>query len=113
MNIRNNWKEANLRRLKVSKSREEARWGGCTSLLGAIVCSMQVSFLLIGLVIVRITLNVILRQISLNVRYTTVCSSIKNLWSNSQIRRQCYFRLLRHNIVSNENVHSSPCEAEL
>ena len=52
-------------------------------------------FLLIALVIVRITLNVIVRQMPLNVCSITVCPSFKKSLSNSQTLRQCYFHLLR------------------
>ena len=43
----------------------------------------------------NITLNVIVRQMPLNVRQATACSSFKNLLSNSQTLPQCYFHLLR------------------
>jgi hypothetical protein len=48
---------------------------------------LEGKFLLIALVIVRITLNVIVRQMPLNIRYTKVCPSFKNLLSNSQTLR--------------------------
>ena len=44
---------------------------------------LEGKILLIALVIAKITLNVIVRQMPLNVRYTKVCPSFKNL-SNSQ-----------------------------
>ena len=55
---------------------------------------LEGKFLLIALVIVRITLNAIVRQAPLNVRKTTMCPSFKNLLSNSQTLRQGYFHLL-------------------
>ena len=73
-------------------------------IIGSNFVPLEGKFLLIGLVIARIILNVILRQMSLNVRQTTMCPLFKNL-SNTQTRRQCYFRLLRHNIVSNCDIH--------
>ena len=36
----------------------------------------------------------LVRQMPLNVRWTTVCPSSNNLLSNSQTFRQCYFHLL-------------------
>jgi hypothetical protein len=45
-------------------------------------------FLLLALVIVRITLNVIVRQMPLNFRSTTLCPLFKNLLANSQKLRQ-------------------------
>jgi len=64
-------------------------------IIGNHFVQLERKFLLIALDIVRITLNVIVSQIPLNVRKTTVCPSIKNVLSNSQILRQCYFHLLR------------------
>ena len=52
-------------------------------------------FLLIELVIVRITLNVIVRQMPLIVRQATLCPSFKNLLSNSRALQQCYVQSLR------------------
>jgi len=56
---------------------------------------LEDKFLLIALVILRTTLNVIVRQMPLNVHYTTVCPPFKNLLSNSQTLRQ-----LSHLILS-------------
>ena len=57
-------------------------------IVGSHFVPLEGKFLLIAIVIVRITLNVIVRQIPLN-----VCPSFKNLSSNSQILQQCYFHL--------------------
>ena len=53
-------------------------------IIGSHFVPLEGKFLLMALVIVRITLNVIVRQMPLNVRYTTVCPSFINLLSNSQ-----------------------------
>jgi hypothetical protein len=63
-------------------------------IIGIHFVPLEGKFLLIALVIVRITLNVIVHQMPLNVRKTTVCPSFKNLLSNSQTLRQCYFYML-------------------
>jgi hypothetical protein len=49
-------------------------------------------FLLLALVIVRITLHVIVRQMPLNVCEATVCPLFKNLLSNSPALQR-YFHL--------------------
>ena len=57
-------------------------------IIGNHFVSLEGKFLLIALVSVRITLNVIVRQMLLNVRQTTVCPSFKNLLANFQTLRQ-------------------------
>jgi hypothetical protein len=64
-------------------------------IIGSHFVPLKRKFLLIALVIVRITLNVIVGQIPLNVRKTTVCPSIKNLLSNCQTLRQRFLLALR------------------
>jgi len=59
---------------------------------------LEGKFLFIALVIVRITLNVIVRQMPLNVCLTTVCASFKKLLSNSRTLRQ-HFRTGGNNIL--------------
>jgi hypothetical protein len=54
-------------------------------IIGSHFVPLEGKFLLMALVIVRITLNVIVCQMPLNVRYTTMCPSFINLLSNSQI----------------------------
>ena len=65
------------------------------AIIGSQFVPLEDKFLLIALVILRTTLNVIVRQMPLNVRYTTVCPPFKNLLSNSQTLRQ-----LSHMILS-------------
>jgi hypothetical protein len=60
-----------------------------------IIVPLEGKSLLTALVIVMITLNVILRQKLLHFCFTMVCLSFKNLLSNSQKHRQCYFHLFR------------------
>jgi hypothetical protein len=62
--------------------------GWMYAIIGSHFVSLEGKFLLIALYIVRITLNVIVRQIPLRVRKTTVCPSFKNLLSNSKTLRQ-------------------------
>ena len=53
-------------------------------IIGSHFVPVEGKFLLVALVIVRITLNVIVCQMSLNVHQTTVCPSFKNLLLNYQ-----------------------------
>ena len=53
-------------------------------IIGSHFVPLEGKFLLMALVIVRITLNVIVCQMPLNVRETTVCPLFKILLSNSQ-----------------------------
>ena len=68
--------------------------GSMYVIIGSQFVSHKGKVLLISLGIVTITLYVIERQMPLNVRYTTVCLSFKNLLSNSKALRLCYFHLL-------------------
>jgi hypothetical protein len=59
-------------------------------IIGCLFVPLEGKLLLIALVIIGITLNLLVRQMPLNVHYTTVCPSFKNM-SNSQALRH-HFR---------------------
>jgi hypothetical protein len=73
-------------------------------IIGSHFVPLEGKFLFIALVIVRITLNVIVRQMTLNARKTMMCPSFKNLLSNSQntstmlfppVRKRCRSSLVQ------------------